>query len=156
MLRLRKRGAADWPRVGMRVWLGATFAAVGLILAGYVYLAGASSSERVLEEQSGELAVGRTITLVDNLSTADRPTDVIIGSRAEGFYAWYFGADGHLIAPHVGGPVLRGIEGRRALVEEALTGRREVENISKQTTIVAVPVYGPKGIKGVVLSRFSA
>src|SRR5215213_2391234 len=104
MLRLRQRGAADGPRVGMRLWLGATFAAVGLILAGYVYLAGASSSEDVLEQHSGELAVGRTITLVDNLGTADRPDDVIIGSRAEGFYAWYFDPKGHLVAPHRGGP----------------------------------------------------
>ena len=156
MLRLRQRGAAGGPRVGIRVWLGATFAAVGLILAGYVYLAGASSSESVLEQHSGELAVGRTITLVDNLGTADRPTDVIIGSRAEGFHAWYFDGNGHLRAPRVGGPVLRGIEGRAALVEEALTGRRVVESLGDDTTIVSVPVYGPKGIKGVVLSRFSA
>lgn len=156
MLRLRQRGAASGPRVGMRVWLGATFAAVGLILAGYVYLAGASSSEGVLEEHSGELAVGRTITLVDNLGTADRPTDVIVGSRAEGFHAWYFDQNAHLIAPRQGGPVLRGIEGRAALVEQALTGRRAVESLPRETTIVSVPVYGPEGIKGAVLSRFSA
>ena len=156
MLRLRQRGAADGPRVGMRIWLGATFAAVGLILAGYVYLAGASSSEDVLERHSGELAVGRTITLVDNLSTAERPADIIIGSRAEGFYAWYFGADGRLIAPRHGGPVLRGIEQRGALVEESLTGRRVVAGLPGEITVVSVPVYGPAGIKGVVLSRFSA
>ena len=34
MLRLRKRGAAEAPRVGMRVWLGATFAVQGRITVG--------------------------------------------------------------------------------------------------------------------------
>ena len=156
MLRLRQRGAADWPRVGMRVWLAAAFAAVGLTLAGYVYLSVVDSSQEVLEEHSGELAVGRTITLVDSLGDAERPEDVIIGSRAEGFWAWYFDAEGRLIAPKRGGPVLRSIEDRGTLVEEALTGRRAVEAFPGETTIVSVPVYGPAGVKGVVLSRFDA
>lgn len=153
MLRLRKRGAAEGHRVGMRVWLGAAFAGIGLVLAGYVYLAGADSSERVLEEHSGELAIGRTITLVDSLGAADRPMDVISGARTDGFWAWYFGADGQLIAPRLGGPVLRGLERRRTLVSEALTGRRVVETLPGQTVVVSVPVYGPAGIKGVLLTR---
>ena len=141
----------------MRVWLGATFAAVGLITAGYVYLFGG-----LLERERARRAFARARAGADDHAggPGQRRPSVLptwsSGSRAEGFYAWYFGADGRLIAPRRGGPVLRGIQRRGALVEESLTGRRVSKAFPERPRSSPFPVYGPAGIKGVVLGRFEA
>ena len=59
----------------MRLWLGAAFAAVGLITAAAVYLLVRDSSGKSLTQSSAELAVGRTVRLTDSVSDTF-PTDV--------------------------------------------------------------------------------
>ena len=144
-------------RIGMRLWLGAAFAAVGVITAACVYLFVSDSSERVLSDRSTELAVGRTIRLADRVGEA--PGDarhVIAGARGAGFHAWYFDADGELVAPRAT-PALTSIEGRRSVIERALGGGRSTESLpGGDVTVVVVPVFGTRGeISGVVLGRLS-
>ena len=88
----------------MRLWLGAAFAAVGVITAATVYLFVSDSSERVLSDRTTDLAVGRTITLADRVGDSRRdPRDLISGAEGAGFQAWYFDENGKLIAPVPGG-----------------------------------------------------
>src|SRR5437867_3629897 len=110
-------------RIGMRLWLGVAFAAVGLITAGTVYLIVRDSSERVLTDRSSELAVGRSIHLADRIGDAKAdPGDVIAGATGSGFRAWYFDAQGRLVAPRAPDRALSSIGFRRTAVERALAG----------------------------------
>jgi signal transduction histidine kinase/HAMP domain-containing protein len=139
----------------MRLWLGAAFAAVGVVTAASIYLLVSDSSERVLSERSLELALGRTIGLADRIGASDAPEDVIAGARSPGFAAWYFDTQGRLVAPEPG-PVLDQIVNRREAVEVALDGGRYSEDLRGQAlTVVATPVFGRTRIVGAVLARYS-
>jgi two-component system sensor histidine kinase VicK len=142
----------------MRLWLGAAFAAVGVITAATVYLFVSDSSERVLSERTTDLAVGRTITLADRVGDSRRdPRDLISGAEGAGFQAWYFDEKGKLIAPVPGGIALERIPSRRAAIDAALAGGRYKAMLpGGELTAVAVPVIGPSHeISGVILSRYS-
>jgi signal transduction histidine kinase len=143
-------------RFGMRLWLGGAFAAVGVITAACVYLFVSDSSERVLSDRSTELAVGRTIRLADRVGDSGRDArHVVAGARGEGFQAWYFDADGELVAPPAT-RALTSIEGRRTAIEQALRGGRSTESLpGGDVTVVVVPVFGTRTISGAVLGRFS-
>src|SRR5258705_10958515 len=86
---------APRPRIGMRLWLGASFAALGLITAGIVYFFVSNSSEQVLSDRATELAIGRTTHLPDQVTTAGRdPTDGISGATPAGFTPYFFHTTG--------------------------------------------------------------
>jgi two-component system sensor histidine kinase VicK len=142
----------------MRLWLGAAFAAVGVITAATVYLFVSDSSERVLSDRTTDLAVGRTITLADRVGDSRRdPRDLISGAEGAGFQAWYFDRNGKLVAPALGGIALERIPSRRAAIDAALAGGRYKAMLpGGELTAVAVPVIGPRGeVSGVILSRYS-
>src|SRR6476661_4111206 len=91
---------APRPRIGMRLWLGASFAALGLITAGIVYFFVSSSSEQVLSDRATELAIGRTTHLADQVGAAgNNPADVISGATAAGFTPFFFDTSGAPVAP---------------------------------------------------------
>jgi signal transduction histidine kinase/HAMP domain-containing protein len=149
---------APRPRVSVRVWLGAAFAAVGVLTAGAVYLFVSDSSERVISDRSAELAVGRTTGLADRLgiSPAD-PSRVIANATDASFKAWYYDRRGRLIAPDdpLDGTLLR-IPRRRTAVAQALAGGRYTANLrGGDVTVVSAPVFGESDIAGAVLGRFS-
>ena len=56
----------------MRLWLGASFAAVSLITAASVYVFVDDSSGRTLQSESADLAVGKTASLADDLGRVDK------------------------------------------------------------------------------------
>src|SRR3954453_11034179 len=100
-------------RIGMRLWLGAAFAVVGLITAAVVYFIVTDSSENVLTKRAAEIGVGRAIRLADRVGeTTGDPGDVISGAASAGFRAWYFDNDGQVVAPDPPGKALRQIQGR--------------------------------------------
>jgi signal transduction histidine kinase len=142
-------------RISMRLWLGAAFAAVGLVTAATVYLFVSDSSERVLSDRSTEIALGRTIRVADRVGDAKGdPADVIAGAEGAGFQAWYFDPRGRLVAPQTPNRALAAIGSRRRAVERALGGGRYTKVLpGGEVAIVAVPVFGRRG--GAVLVRFA-
>jgi signal transduction histidine kinase len=144
------------PHIGMRFWLAAAFAAVGVITAASVYLFVSDASERVLDERATELALGRTVSLADQVARADDPGAVVSGAKGEGFQAWYFGSGGRLVAPVPGGPALEAIHSRREAIELALNGGRYIHGLrGGEVTIVTAPVFGEDRVVGAVLGRYS-
>src|SRR5215210_8589851 len=88
------------PRIGMRLWLGMCFAAVGLITAAAVYLLVRDSSGRSLSQSSAELAVGRTVRLSDSLGATFPDVDQALQrAQTESYDAWVVGARGKLLTP---------------------------------------------------------
>jgi signal transduction histidine kinase len=147
---------APRPRIGMRLWLGASFAALGLITAGVVYFFVSNSSEQVLSDRATELAIGRTTHLADQVGAAGSdPTDVISGATAAGFTPYFFDTSGTPVAPSNPGPAFDKIPARDTAVSTALQGGRYVQNEPHDQTVVAVPVFGPGGVAGAVLGTYS-
>src|SRR4051812_20348443 len=142
-------------RIGMRLWLGAAFAGVGVITAVAVYVFVSSSTEKVLSDRSTELAVGRTISLADRIGDAKGDAaGVIAGATGTGFQAWFFDEDGRLVAPDTPNRALDAIKFLNRAIEAALAGGRFTRAIpGKQVTVVSVPVFGRR--RGVVLVRFA-
>lgn len=146
------------PRVGMRLWLGAAFATVGLITAGAVYLFVTDAGSRVLTDRSTELAVGRTVNLADRLEREpdEAGQDILESANELGFQAWFFDRNGDRASGDVADFALRQVPERRNAVEQALLGRRYSHNADEgEVTIVAVPIFGERGIVGALLTRSS-
>ncbi len=156
--RLRIRSRRDGPpQIGMRLWLAGAFALVGLITATLVYLLVSDSSETTISNRATELAVGRTITVADSVGEAHgNVADVIAGAKGGGFQAWYFDRSGKLVAPKPPGSALAGISARRNAVAMALDRGRYTGTVpGGEVSVVAVPVFGSKGITGALLGRSS-
>src|SRR5690606_22059169 len=82
--------------------------------------------------------------------------DILAGANELGFQAWFFNRNGQLASSDVADVALRQVPDRRNAVEQALMGRRYSHNADEgEVTIVAVPVFGEAGIKGVLLTRSS-
>lgn len=146
------------PPIGMRLWLGAAFAAVGLITAGAVYLFVTDAGSRVLTDRSTELAVGRTVNLADRLEREppDAARDILASANELGFQAWVFDRNGDLLLGDSPDFVLRDLPDRRNAIEQALLGRRYSHNADDgEVTIVGVPIFGSRGISGALLTRSS-
>lgn len=147
-----------FPRVGMRLWLGAAFATVGLITAGAVYLFVIDAGSRVLTDRSTELAVGRTVNLADRLEREpnDAAKDILAGANELGFQAWLFDRNGARASGDVADFALRKVPERRNAIEQALLGRRYSHNTDDgEVTIVSVPIFGEMDITGALLTRSS-
>jgi two-component system sensor histidine kinase VicK len=139
----------------MRLWLGAAFAAVGVITAGTVFRFVNDSSEKVVSDRSTELAVGRTLQLADSIGHAARPAEALHAAIGQGFEAWYFNRQGRLAYPTPGGAALRSVAARRRAVADALAGGRFIRELPGDLTVVAFPVLDENGISGAVLGRYS-
>lgn len=153
---IRQPRTPDRPRpwLSMRLWLGAAFALVGAITAVTVYLFVHDSNQRVISERSKELAVGRTISLADQLGSAHNPREVVKASSDPGFSAWYFDVSGDLVAPRVAGPPLQQIFDSDAL-QTALAGRRVTRSLANGVTVVVAPVFDQDAEQGAVIGRYS-
>ncbi len=151
-------GSAKRRRIAMRLWLGAAFAALGLITAAAVYLLVRDSSGKSLTQSSAELGVGRTIRLTDSVSDTF-PLDVdqtIQGARTDGFDAWVVDADGNLLTPDTsaGGASFSELARRQLAVSKALRGHRFEADLPGNVTVIGTPVFSPNDdVEGVVVTR---
>jgi signal transduction histidine kinase/HAMP domain-containing protein len=144
-------------RIGMRLWLGAAFAVVGLITAAAVYLLVRDSSGRTLSQSSAELAVGRTVRLTDTVSRvfpADLEKTVEV-ARTDGFNAWVVGRRGRLLTSDMtgSGVSLSDLAQSKAAISRALEGQRFESDLPGDVTVVAAPVLGGDHVRGAVITR---
>src|SRR5882724_6002811 len=97
----RVRGGERGRRIPMRLWLGAAFAGVSLITAASVYVFVDDSSGRTLQSESADLAVGKTSSLANNLSKADklRARNALTESSTGNFEVWALNRHGNPFAP---------------------------------------------------------
>ncbi len=141
----------------MRLWLAAGFTLVCFLTAAIVYLFINQSSQDLLSERSTELAVGRTSRLADRV--AEPETDVeteVQAANGEGFAAWYFDLDGNLVAPAGGRYAFTGKDTYRDVLDRALAGSRETEELEDgEITVVGVPVRVDGLPTGAVIGRYS-
>jgi signal transduction histidine kinase len=139
----------------MRLWLGAAFAGVSLITASSVYIFVNDSSGRTLATQAGDLAVGRTSSLADQLSgaTTAEASKILNEARNESFEVFALDTTRRPIAPAEMPVAARSIEGSREAIAVGLSGRRFRNQLTGDRTVAAAPIFGPRGVQGVVVSR---
>jgi two-component system phosphate regulon sensor histidine kinase PhoR len=158
-VRLPKRGRGILrPRIGVRTWLAASFAAVGIITALSVYFLVTDTSQEAAEAEATELAVGRTVGLAQRLGTAQREEvrEILDATRSENFAVWAFGRSNNLISPrNVLGVSLNSVDGRSEAIALALSGRPfiSVDPDQPEVSIAAQPVFRDNEIAGAVVSR---
>jgi two-component system phosphate regulon sensor histidine kinase PhoR len=155
--RIDQPTSARRPRIGMRLWLGVAFAAVGLITAAAVYLLVRDSSGKSLSQSSAELAVGRTVRLTDSVSDTF-PIDVdrtIQGASTDGFNAWVVDSTGELLTPDQteGGTSFAALPRHQQAVSRALRGSRFEADLPGNVTVAAAPVFGQDKVVGAVVTR---
>ena len=141
-------------RVGMRVWLGAAFAGVALITASSIYVFVDDSSNRTLQSQAADLAVGRTFRLADELSGASKPQarHILADARTAQFVVFALTPKRRPIA-RVNPPVAAGeIEGAREAIRTGLEGQRFRRQYPENRIVAAAPIFGEEGVEGVVVS----
>jgi signal transduction histidine kinase/HAMP domain-containing protein len=143
-------------RVGVRLWLGLAFAGVGIVTGASVYAFVSGSSEESAQERSVEIAVGRTVTLADELGEFDRGAaeSVLEDNRSEDFVAWVFDRQGRLITSQIVlGVDLSEVRKRGEAIRAALRGGRLVREHGGNVADVSVPVFRNGEIAGAVLTR---
>jgi signal transduction histidine kinase len=144
-------------RIGMRLWLGMCFAAVGLITAAAVYLLVRDSSGRTLSNSSAELAVGRTVRLADSINQS-YPANIdqrLAAGRTENFDAWVVGKRGTLLSPDLTpeGQRFSAQPRLRPALARALRGERFEADLPGNVTLVAAPIADGSKVKGAVVAR---
>lgn len=141
----------------MRVWLAAGFTLVCFLTAGILYSFITDKSQDVLNERSTELAVGRTVRLADRLSQDDvDPQAELEAANGEGYIAWYFDADGNIIAPEGTEALFEDSKANRETLEMALEGERPSRDLKGgEIAIVGIPVTDIGAIEGAVVGRYS-
>lgn len=141
----------------MRLWLGASFAAVSLITAASVYVFVDDSSGRTLQSESADLAVGKTASLADDLGRVDKihAANVLTQNNTGTFKAWALNRHGHPFAPGQNFAGLDTLQQRPEALRVALDGRRYNASLPDNITVAAVPVFGgPEvAIRGAVIVR---
>ncbi len=141
----------------MRLWLAMAFAAVGLITAALVYAFVTDSGEQAFSDRASELALGRTVGIAERIGIDPKAArDVIAGASEVGFDAWYFDQNRNLAARSPGAPELNSLDAYPSPVDDALSGRRYIQDAGNSDVIeVAVPVLDNGTDSGAVLSRYS-
>lgn len=155
-----RRRRSRMPRrrhIGMRVWLAAGFTLVCFLTAGILYSFITDKSQDVLNERSTELAVGRTVRLADRLAEADvDPRAELEAANGEGYTAWYFDANGNLIAPENPSAAFPESKPYKETLELALENERPSRDLNGgKIAIVGIPVTNIGDIKGAVVGRYS-
>ena len=141
-------------RVGMRVWLGAAFAGVTLITAFAVYIFVDDSSGRTLQSESGDLAVGRTTGLADQVADADKgeAARILDDANTETFQVWAINRRGGPFAPLATPPAdLRRIEQAGDAGVAGRAGRRFRADLTGDRTLASAPIFGESGVRGSVV-----
>ena len=141
---------------GVRLYLAVAFAAVALITAGLAYLLVNDTGERAADEQLNQIAIGRTVSLADEIG--DRPRKAtaatIAGITEEGYSAWVFDATGRLITEKTSGGIeLLSVPGARGAVQSSILGSRFVDRRPGGVTVVSVPIFREGAIHGAILAR---
>ncbi|MDQ2622005.1 MAG: hypothetical protein M3Y45_03095, partial [Actinomycetota bacterium] len=141
----------------MRLWLAAGFTLVCFLTATIVYLFINASSQDLLSERSTELAFGRTFRLADRLGEPDVDIEAeVAAANGEGFAAWYFDLEGNLVAPEGSRYAFTGDDTYRTVLESALAGSRQTEDLRDgEITVVGVPVVVDGIQQGAVVGRYS-
>ena len=152
---LSSQGGRRW-RIGMRLWLGAAFAAVTLITALAVYIFVDDDSGETLQGQSSDLAVGRTSSVADALEQVrDQPGEaarILDEANTSNFEVWAITREGRPFAPLAQPPQdLRSVENAGEASRVARLGRRYRAELSGDRTIASAPIFGPDGIRGTVV-----
>ena len=160
---------------GVRLWLAMMFAGIGILTGTTVYLFVSGSSENAAQNRTTDLAAGRTTRLRDNVelqlpdarltrANVKQPYDVLKRSRpSDDFRAWIYnkpyetaeGKEGaRVVSPRiVAGLDIAAVPGARQAVQEALqNGGTFVDGLPGGRTLVAVPLFGPRGKQGALLS----
>jgi signal transduction histidine kinase len=154
--RLRNLGLGRRNPFGVRLYLAFAFAGVALITAGIVYLLVSESGNEAADQRLDELAVGRTISLANELEAASRgkSQDTIDVAAQEDFSAWVYDSSGRLITSTVSqGFDIGDVPDARRAVAAARDGQDFVEPLTGGTTVVATPVNRDGVVDGVVLAR---
>ncbi|HET8975254.1 MAG TPA: ATP-binding protein [Solirubrobacterales bacterium] len=143
-------------RIGMRLWLGAAFAAVTLITAFAVYIFVDDDSGETLQSQSSDLAVGRTASVADALEQVrDLPGEaahILDDANTSTFQVWAITRKGSPFAPLAQPPMdLRTVENAGEASRVARLGRRYRAELSGDRTIASAPIFGPTGVRGAVV-----
>jgi signal transduction histidine kinase len=141
---------------GVRLYLAVAFAAVAMITAGLAFVVVSDTGERAADEELTQLAVGRTVSLADEIG--DRPSraapTTLAGITDEGYSAWVFDSDNRLTTTEESrGVNLRAVPGYRDAVRAALIGSRFVDELPDGVTIVSVPIFREGTIDGAILGR---
>jgi two-component system, OmpR family, phosphate regulon sensor histidine kinase PhoR len=141
----------------MRVWLGAAFALVSLITAASVYVFVDDSSGRTLQSESGDLAVGKTASLADDLGRSDKfhAANVLAQSNSATLKAWALNRNGHPFAPGQNFAELDNLQQRPEAFRVALDGRRYRASLPDNITVAAAPIFGSGQVpvRGTVIVR---
>jgi two-component system, OmpR family, phosphate regulon sensor histidine kinase PhoR len=147
-------GGLGGRRISMRLWLGAAFAAVTVITAASVYVFVNDSSGRTLQSEAGDLAVGRTSGLADELAKAEKgeASEILMDANTEMFQAWAVSRHGRPFAPQDNFGELAAIEQSGAAVQTALTGRRFKLGLPGDLNLTAAPIFGDRRVRGVVVA----
>jgi len=141
---------------GVRLYLAVAFAAVAMVTAGLVYLLVSDTGEEAADARLTELAVGRTVTLADQIATRPdkQATATLAGITEEGYSAWAFDSNGRLLTPASSHSVdLLDVSGARASVQASLIGSRSIDKQADGVTVVAVPIFRNGEITGALLGR---
>ena len=151
------RGGETGRRVPMRLWLGAAFAGVSLITAASVYVFVDDSSGRTLQSQSGDLAVGKTSSLADDLGKVDKlhAANVLALSNTGNFEVWALNRHGNAFAPGQDLAGLAAVPDKSEALRVALDNRRYRASLPGNVTVAAAPVFGNRDVpvRGAVIVR---
>jgi two-component system, OmpR family, phosphate regulon sensor histidine kinase PhoR len=143
-------------RIGMRLWLGAAFAAVTLITAAAVYVFVDDSSGRTLEGESTNLAIGRTANLADQLSNRNdfEAAELLNEANSETYEVWGVSRQGGPLAEQaiLPGDVAEVERGPEAIAT-ALGGRRYSTDLAENVTVTAAPIFGKSRVRGALIAR---
>jgi signal transduction histidine kinase len=140
----------------MRLWLGAAFGAVTLITAASVYVFVNDSSGRTLQSEAGDLAVGRTSSLADQLADASAGERAVLLNEAntETFEVWAVDRRGGPFASAAMEPGdIATVEKGPEAINAALSGRRYRQQIGEDLTVTSAPIFGDLRVRGAVLAR---
>lgn len=148
---------------GVRLWLAMMFAAIGILTGATVYLFVSASSESAAEESGATLALGRAVSLVDELEAAPakQSQEIISLSTNDAVAPWVFDAKNELLTKRT----IEGIEGddptdNRTLSQvptqfrsrrAALANQRVVNEFDDGATVIALPLFRDFGVDGVLL-----
>jgi signal transduction histidine kinase len=141
---------------GVRLYLSLAFAAVALITAAISYLLVSGSGEEAASDRAEEITFGRAVQLADRIG--ERPPDkasLAIADVADpGFSAWVFDRRGRLLTPDLSrGVLVSEVPNRRELIELALGGARNAQELSGDITVVWTPVQRDGRPAGALLAR---
>jgi len=142
--------------VGVRLYLAIAFAAVALITAALAVLLSSGSTEDVADERARSIAIGRTVSLADELG--DMPQDaapaLLTDVTDPGYASWAFDRRGMLISTKVfRGVNLANVPGRMKAVRNAVQHQsRTVEELPDSVTLVATPIFREGGPDGALLA----